>query len=371
MSDYAQQFALNLRTLRKQKGLKQKAFAQQLGYSEKTVSKWECGASIPSIETLFSIAKLLQTSIDDLFKTKEIYYLGIDGGGTKTELSLADMAGNLVRTLKVEACNPIDIGFEASKNVLKDAIYKICQDIPFSSVCLFAGIAGGSSAGMQERFYDFFKEFNFLTFSNDSDNKNIVAAGLGRRDGVTVILGTGICAYAQKDNKHTKVGGWGYLIDNGGSGYNLGRDALNAYFCALDGTGGETLLTDEIDAIYPGGTQEIMAYIYQGGKKAVASFAPAVFSALEKEDEIAKTILEQNMKAAALIIETAALRISGEKIPVIVAGGLTKQPCVLECLKKHLKDSERFDISILTSAPVEGAVILARELMKEEDNFNA
>lgn len=303
--------------------------------------------------------------------TQELYCLGIDGGGTKTELSLVDMEGNLVRTLKVEACNPVDIGFEASTNVLKRAIYKICEDIPFSSVCLFAGIAGGTSAGMKERFCDFFKEFNFFKFACDSDNRNIVAAGLGKRDGVSIILGTGICAYAQKDNKHTKVSGWGYLIDNGGSGYNLGRDALNAYFCALDGTGRKTLLTDEIDSIYPGGPQEIMTYIYQGGKKAVASFAPAVFSALEKADEIAEAILEQNMKIAAHIIETAALGISGEKIPIIVAGGLTKQPRVLDCLKKYLKDPERFKISALQSKPVEGAVILARELVKEEDNYNA
>ncbi|MBQ7915459.1 MAG: helix-turn-helix domain-containing protein [Firmicutes bacterium] len=41
MSDYSQRFALNLRVLRQKKGLTQKAFGELLGYSEKTVSKWE------------------------------------------------------------------------------------------------------------------------------------------------------------------------------------------------------------------------------------------------------------------------------------------------------------------------------------------
>lgn len=300
-------------------------FAQQLGYSEKTVSKWECEASIPAIETLFDIAKILQTSLDDLFQARDVYCLGIDGGGTKTDLALVDREGSLIRTLKVSGCNLVDIGFEVTKKLLKDAIYEICEDIPFSSIYLFAGIAGGTSAGMQKRFHDLFEEFHFRAFANDFDNKNIMAAGLGKRDGITLILGTGK----------------------------------------------KTALTKEIDAIYPGGAQKIMAYIYRTGKKAVASFSPAVFAAIEKQDEIAVRILERNIKEAVHIIETAAEGFTGEKIPVILAGGLTKQPSVLEGIKAMLCKPERFEFQILNSAPVNGAVMLAKELMEEEEEKNA
>lgn len=302
----------------------------------------------------------------DDFTYANQYYLGIDGGGTKTDLALADQNGNVIRTIKVSGCNPVDIGFEAAKNLLKDAIYSICRDIPFSSVYLFAGIAGGISAGMQERFHAFFEEFHFKAFANDSDIKNIIAAGLEKRDGITVILGTGICAFVQKDKKHIRVAGWGYLIDNGGSGYNLGRDALNAYFCAIDGTGRQTALTEGIDAVYPGGMNKIMEYIYRDGKKAVASFAPTVFAAAEKGDEIAKGILERNIREVVHIIETAAKGFREGKIPVILAGGLTKQPRVLVDIKAMLQEPDRFEFQVLKSAPVNGAVMLAREL-KEGD----
>lgn len=362
--NYSENFARNIRILRKERGLTQKAFACTLGYSEKTVSKWECGESIPTIETLFDIAKVLQTGIETLFRAREIYYLGIDGGGTKTALVLADNESQIIRSLQVQACNPVDIGFEASKEILKAAIYEICGELPFSSVCMFAGIAGGTSAGMQERFREFFSQFGFLSFENDSDNRNIIAAGLGPRDGITLILGTGICAYAQKAGKHTRTGGWGYLIDNGGSGYNLGRDALNAYFCALDGSSGQTALTAAVDTLYPGGAQAIMAYIYKDGKRAVASFAPAVFAALEKGDAIAEKILHRNMEEAAHILETAALGFQSEKIPVILAGGLTNQPAVVKCLKEKLTNPKQFEISILSSSPVKGAVMLAMRLCR-------
>ena len=70
------------------------------------MSKWECEASIPDIETLFDIAKILQTSLDDLFQAREMYCLGIDGGGTKTDLALVDREGSLIRTLKVSGESP-------------------------------------------------------------------------------------------------------------------------------------------------------------------------------------------------------------------------------------------------------------------------
>lgn len=300
-----------------------------------------------------------------------VYYLGIDGGGTKTDLMLVDQKGDLIRSLKVSGCNPVDIGLEAAKKLLKDAIYKICQDIPLSSVCLFAGIAGSTSGGMQERLHTFLKEFHFRAFANDTDNKNIIAAGLENHDGITLILGTGICAFTQIAGKHNRVAGWGYLIDNGGSGYNLGRDALNAYFCALDGTGKKTILTDEIDALYQGGEHKIMEYIYRDGKKAVASFAPAVFGAIEKCDEVAEGILKRNIKEAVHIIETAAKGFPQGTIPVVLAGGLTNQPLVLEYIKSVLHEPERFHFQILNIAPVNGAVMLARELLEKEDVENA
>ena len=298
----------------------------------------------------------------EIINACNFYYLGIDGGGTKTDIALADYEGNIIRTLRVGACNPVDIGIEVSKNILRKAIYDICQDIPFSHIYLFAGIAGGTSAEMQQQFHDFFEEFRFRAFANDSDIRNIMEAGLGKSDGITMILGTGICAFVQKDMQYTKIGGWGYLIDNGGSGYNLGRDALHAYFSAVDGTGKRTILTEEIDAMYPGGIHKLMQFIYRDGKKAVASFAPAVFAALDKGDEVAAEILERNIKEAVHIIETAVDRFSEEKIQVILAGGLTNQPRVLQGIKDLIQKPDRFYFKILTTAPVNGAVMLARKL---------
>ena len=362
-----QNFAGNLRCTRLERGLTQRALGERIGFSEKTVSKWECGAAIPDIETLFSLAEVLSVTVEALFSDGERYYLGIDGGGTKTELALADASGKVIRTCRVGACNPVDIGLENAKRILRDAICEICRGIRLPAVSVFAGIAGGSTAGVREELASFFATFGFAHAQNDSDNRNIIAAGLGARDGMTVILGTGFCIYTQKDGVHHRISGWGYLLDDGGSGYNLGRDALHAYYAAYDGTGEKTLLTEEIDRIHPGGADRLLPFVYEDAKRAIGSFAPAVFAACERGDRIAQNILERNVSVAASLILRAADMLGGDRIPIVLAGGLTKEARMIDLLRAALQSDERICMEILQEEPVRGALMLA---MKSEDCEN-
>ena len=362
MKIHKEQFASNLRTLRAERRLTQRALGERIGFSEKTVSKWECGAAIPDVETLFSIGEVLGVPIEALFADGKHYYLGIDGGGTKTELALADATGRILRTHRTGACNPVDIGLVRAKEILRDAVCEVCRGIPASSISAFAGIAGGSTSGVREELASFFSSFGFAHVLNDSDNRNIIAAGLGERDGMTVILGTGFCIYTQAAGVHRRISGWGYLLDDGGSGYNLGRDALHAYYAAYDGTGEKTLLTEEIDRIRPGGADALLPYVYSEGKRAIASFAPAVFAACEKGDRIANAILERNVVLAASLIERAATTLEGERIPIVLAGGLTNETRMMTLLLDALKKDPRLCVELLRCEPVKGALLLAMEL---------
>lgn len=367
MTDYAKNFACNIRNLRKKHAFTQNELAEKLGYSKKTVSKWECGNCIPDVKTLFKIAELFCTDVEALFKGEQMYLLGIDGGGTKTALALADINGNILRELSVGSCNPMDLGIDAVKSILSDAIYEICADIPRSSVIMYAGIAGGVSGNMQAQLKSFFETFKFCAFKNDSDNKLIISAGIGDDDGITMILGTGVCAFTQLNGVQYKTAGWGYLIDNGGSAYNIGRDALNAYFTASDATGESTLITQEIEKMYDG-IPALMDDIYKIGKKKVAEFAPVAFRAFKKGDAVAERIVLKNIDDAAHIIKTAAREFKDKNVDVVVAGGLTNEACVLEMLKAKL--GARYNIRKLATAPVIGALKLAKKMFAEGE-YNA
>ena len=181
-----------------------------------------------------------------------------------------------------------------------------------------------------------------------------------------MILGTGICAFTYRGGEVFRVAGWGYLVDGGGSGYNLGQDALMAYFSALDGSGEPTLITEEVDRLFDGGATAIMRYIYEEKKKAIASFAPAVYAALTRGDAVARGILERNMRYAAHIAETAGARFpEGEKIHLVLAGGLTEREETLSAFRAAISNPDRFEISLLDREPVYGALEMAINIGKD------
>ena len=77
--------AKNLVSLRKNAGLTQMELAEKLNYSDKAVSKWERGESLPDVETLKKIADLYHVSVDTLLKehkdvTKKIQKISLTGG---------------------------------------------------------------------------------------------------------------------------------------------------------------------------------------------------------------------------------------------------------------------------------------------------
>jgi len=363
--EYEKRFAENLKRMRKMRGLTQKAIADAIGYSEKTISKWECASSIPDIGSLFAIAGFFGTTVEALFyDDQSIYYLGIDGGGTKTALLLTDETGNVIRREYAAACNPMDIGYDRAKEVLKKAIDEICRTIPTSSIIMFAGIAGAGSDVAKQEMNRFFSTFGFRAYDNGSDNLNILEAGLGTRNGITVIIGTGICAFAKCGDVLHRIGGWGYLVDRGGSGFNLGQDALDAYYSAYDGTGNPTVLSELIEQKTECLPEALVGQIYKGGKTFVASFAPLVTEAFLRGDTTADEILERNASCVVRMIMGARRHFNTEdgSIPVVLCGGLSRDTEYVSRIKRMLQKETQLCVEILNGEPVLGAAMLARKL---------
>ena len=373
--NYEKSFSTNVRRLRKKFNMTQKSLADAIGYSEKTVSKWETEGSIPSIEALFKLADIFHVSLVELFRGNEaIYYLGIDGGGTKTEFALSDPEDKIVCRIFMDGCNPNTVGIDQAKRIIEDGVAQVCKDVPFSSVVVYAGIAGCASGNYASEIKSVLEKMSFAACEVDSDNNNIVAAGLGDKEGITMILGTGICSYVVKKEETKRIAGWGYLFDNGGSAFHIGRDAINAYFSAHDGTGRETSLVKNIKQTFSGSNSDFLKYLYNGGNKLVSSYAKCVFEEAENGDEVSIAILEKNMSEIARLIHASLSHFSNynEKIPVILGGGLTNQKLLLPYLLSALgDDAEKCNIQILSVPPVCGALELAKALWRKNNDERA
>ena len=289
------------------------------------------------------------------------YFLGIDGGGTKTAFRLVDAKGAVIRTVYAGASNPNDIGIERALAVLADGIRRACEGIPLACITAFAGIAGGGLTGDRAaQIRGFLEQFGFFAFENGSDIENLI--GLAPCDDcVLVIMGTGFIVYSVKGEERKRISGWGQLFDEGGSGYTIGRDAIAAVLAETDGSGAPTALSTLLSERLGESAEMHLVRFYQGGKQYIASFADLVFRAASAGDAAARAILENNMRFAAQKIETA-LRCHACKVPVFFAGGISAaQETVFPLLKQNPALSESVLIR-LDREPVEGALNRAKAI---------
>ena len=372
MNDIAKIVAFNIKSRRRALKMTQKELADRLNYSEKAISKWENGLGLPPSVTLPDLARALATDIDSLMNNPSDirYYLGIDGGGTKTEFVLADLEGNILKRTILSGCNPNDIGFQGTFDVLRQGIFDVCGEIPFRYISVFAGLAGGITGDNSRRIREFLEQYHFGRTGNGSDAQNAVAISLLGENGITVIMGTGAIAFAQCDDKLYRIGGFGYMFGDEGSGFCIGRDGIASALQSEDGSGQKTVLEDSVREKC--GRKIILDAIgdfYQGGKRLIASYAPLVFKAYLDGDEIAKNILHRNVKAIAQIIFGAAKHLpAGKEVKVALCGGITKnKEVILPILEQYLSEDahNQYNVSVCDRSIAHGALLLAGMEYKE------
>ena len=125
----------------------------------------------------------------------------------------------------------------------------------------------------------------------------------------------------KKESIH-RVGGFGRLIGDEGSGYSIGRKALNAVSKASDGRGEETLISELLDAkMNSGSSASIINKVYNE-KLDVASVAKIVIEAAEEGDPIAEDILDEEADELVLHIKSLIYKIQTDNLNVAFSGSL-------------------------------------------------
>ena len=363
-------FANNLKKLRLEAGYSRSTLAKMISYSEKSIEKWEMTGAIPPVATVCKLADIFGVSVDKLIYSSNFeikYLLGIDGGGTKTEFLLTDLNGEKIDNIILGSSNPVDIGIENSLNLLRRGINQICKGIRKKEISVFAGLSGGSTGNNKKEIEEFLSTQDFGRVANGSDTENALELALGGDGGVAVIMGTGIIALAENKGNRKRVGGWGYLIDKGGSGFNFGSDALDSALKAFDGRGGSFLLKDLIEEKLGKPLNESIGDIYLKGKTYIASFAECVFTAFEQGDQEAARIIERNVEEVAKIIISAYDFFEEKDVKIVICGGLSNRK---EILSKFFDKFLYNDIKIIfnNDAMVKGAAALARKNINAEEN---
>lgn len=349
--------AENIQKYRKVSGLSQREMAKKLFVSPQAVSKWECGTATPDIERLSDLAELLNVSVDRLLSAseEEPSYIGIDGGGTKTEAVLFRPDGTVLKKVTGAGCNPNAIGMDETILRLENLINELLKENT-SVYGIYAGVAGFFSGNYKAEVKKALeKSYRPIKVWCESDIFNVIAGATDAENCVAAICGTGSVVYAKTGDTLCRYGGWGYLLDHRGSAFDIGREALRASLAEREGTGPKTQITRLVEKKLGKKTWDSIAEIYKGGNAYIASFAPLVSEAFRKEDKVAEEILRAAAERMAELINEAVGKGRAKK-PVILSGGMvTKDAAYREMIYKYLKPNCR---PILSDMPqVYGALI--------------
>lgn len=318
---------------RKKEGLTQNDLAVALGVSFQAVSNWERGIAPPDIDNIVLLAQRFNVLIDTLInQDSSDCMLGIDGGGTKTEFVVFTTDGTVKKRFVTSASNPNDIGLQASIDVLKKGIDLSLIEFPEikNVFCGVAGVgAGVNKVEMQKAFSHAYKN---MSINLDTDVANLIA--LDEKSSVYLICGTGSVVKANTGNEIKRFGGWGYLFDESGSAYDIGKDAIKASLAYSEGMGEYTVIHDMLQDKLGGDVWANVKTIYEKGKPYIASFAPLVFEAYSKNDKVAVEIVDKNCKRLALLLNTAFKHSLNRR--VTLAGGLIMT--YFDVIIKHLSN---------------------------------
>jgi glucosamine kinase len=292
------------------------------------------------------------------------FYIGVDGGGTKSKAYIEDVDGNAIGTAIGGPAN-IRLSVETSWESIYSAISKalsgtgiLLEDKNYR-FHIGLGLAGVEVPADRERFLAQPHPFTSLRLESDA-----YAACLGahnNHDGAIIIIGTGINGFQIQHGKTLQVSGWGFPHDDIGGGAWLGLQATSLTLQWLDGRLDNA--SPLLEAIYHYFNQD-MTYLVSWANAAnstqFAKLAPLVIEYVEKKDLHALQLIKTAANAINAVNQALQKRAidKTEKLPVCLFGGVAPfiRPWLDEALQARLVERTH-DASV-------GAVFMIRNLLR-------
>jgi len=303
----------------------------------------------------------------------EATYLGIEGGGTRTVALLTDERGRRLRRLETGPAN-LKLLTEPQ---LTQRFRSIARSLPRPSA-LGIGLSGAWVEADFERIRSAAAKAwpQVACYATNDLETALTAAADAKQPShvpqVLIVSGTGSGCYGKApDGSAVKVGGWGHVLGDKGSGYDIGLRALQAVIAAYDHEGqwpalGRRLLR----ALVLNEPTDLIDWAQGAEKSQIAGLAAEVLAASARGDKIAHEILADAARCLAREAATCARRLTKPKTQVrfVLSGSmLLKQPCFRARVTRELRELwPKATVRLLPREAVWGAVELARRNLESE-----
>ncbi len=318
-----------------------------------------------------------------------MYYLGVDGGGTKTRYILVDEDINVIKDIERSTIHIHQIGALNLKNELKSTLDIILSESNINKSDIehvFLGIPGyGESKSDKSTIDNIVGEvFKGINYTVGNDAVAGWAAGTGCKDGINIVSGTGSIAYGRnKEGREARCGGWGPGIGDDGSAYWIALRVVNEYTKQKDGRKEKTVLLDIMEReLNIKDYFEVVDIVFNRLKFArteIASFAKIASVAAKEGCRVCNFIFEEAAYNLFLHIRSLSNTLSlKDGFILSYTGGVFKSGSLILDPLKAMLDEDNINCVIKEPEiePWHGAVLMAytlsgREVPKDyKERFN-
>ncbi|BCZ48811.1 ATPase [Clostridium gelidum] len=291
------------------------------------------------------------------------YVIGVDGGGTKTEAIAYTEDGKQISS-GYSGCGNIVVNEEKGLKNIEISILQCLENLNVNNcIHIYAGLAGAEVGNNKEIIENYLKSRfpTSITVLNDADLAfNAVLKG---EDGILTISGTGSISFGVLSNKHARAGGWGNILGDEGSGYNIALQALKKIVSEKDdGLESSALSKEILKTINAATIFDMVKFVYNSNKADIAAIVPIIVKAAQNNDEYAINILKEASKDLVKItVKVYKLLGFSFKVKIAIKGSiLTKIPMMKEFYIRYLSDEiSDFEIIDEYGSPTKGGYYLA------------
>lgn len=302
------------------------------------------------------------------------YFLGVDGGASKTHALVVDETGSVLGFGRGGPSNHQVYGLQPAINELMSAAMSALDHAGLSPSAIAVGYFCLAGADLPEDYTMLQEAVEALNLGQCTVVKNDTMAalrsGTTRSWGVVVICGTGFNAAGRSpDGREIVLPGLGPISGDWGGGYALSQEMIRLVMRAWDGRGRITLLTGMVlGALSVNSVENLLTMLYheQINSRELLDLVPLLFDAAEAGDEAAKDLvvrmgIEVAVTANAII---RRLSITEEDVEVVLGGSVFKGRgnLMLNTITRLIhEEAPKAHIVKPHYEPVVGAVLLAME----------
>ncbi len=303
-------------------------------------------------------------------------FLGIDGGGTKTDFLLIDETGRVLATHRGGSAYYLETGFDALQAMMVAGVQATLKQAGLTASQLEFAFVGLPAHGEDSTLLPRLDSIVAQVLPEERcrcDNDMVCgwAGALAGSDGINIVAGTGSIAYGEFAAKRARAGGWGELFSDEGSAYWISREALTLFSRMSDGRAPKAALYDLVRRHYQLRTDlDLCAAVYGPPpltRSELAALAPLVARAATEGDSGARRLFERAAQELAAMVHAVRDQLEVPlkiPLPVSYSGGLFRLEGLLQpMLETALADGSRsYEFVKPRLAPVAGAALYAAKL---------